>query len=198
MSVYNVLTKEKADFSDVPIAEIKCYKWASDYTPRAYGQLVLIKESGFALKMTAYEENPKAVHTEYGQSVYEDSCLEFFVRFNKDSPLYMNFEMNSNGAFLASVRTERKNKTNIHELTQLPVVRAEIFDNRWTVETFFSLEMIEALFGKCDFEKGSVFCGNFYKCGDKTTQPHFGMWSSIDSDRADFHRPEFFGQFIIV
>ena len=34
---------------------------------------------------------------------------------------------------------------------------------------------------------------NFYKCGDKTLQPHFLSWSPIHSEKPDFHRPEDFG-----
>lgn len=197
MSVYYVLSKDNIDFSNVPKAEIDCYKWLNYYVPKAYGQLFLVKSKGFALKMTAFEKNPKAIYTEYGDSVYKDSCLEFFVRFNKESPLYMNFEMNSNGAFLASVRSERKNKTHIHEKVSLPEVKALKYDDYWTVETFFSFEFIKTLFGKCELKKDDIFYGNFYKCGDETEYPHFGMWSPIEAENPDFHRPEFFGKFII-
>lgn len=198
MQTYKIVAKSDIDFTDVPKAYINTYKWSdNDYTPRAFGQLILVKEKGFSLKMTAFEKKPQAVYTKYGEPVYEDSCLEFFVRFKKDSPFYMNFEMNSNGAFLASVRTDRKNKTHIHEFAPLPAVKADKFSDYWTVETFFSFEMIEALFGKCQFNKGDIFYGNFYKCGDKTEYPHFGMWSEIKKDKPDFHQPTFFGKFVI-
>lgn len=197
MQSYNVLTKSEIDFSDVPKAEINCYKWLTGYTPEAFGQLIMIKDKGFALKMTAFEKNPKAVFQQYGDSVYQDSCLEFFVRFNKENPLYMNFEMNSNGAFLASVRTDRKNKTHIHELTELPVVKAEKHAEYWTVETFFTFKQIKDLFGISSFNVGDIFYGNFYKCGDETEIPHYGMWSPVELENADFHQPKFFGEFII-
>jgi len=131
---------------------------------------------------------------------FENTYLDYFGKdaiINKDSPLYMNFEMNSNGAFLASVRTDRNNKTHIHELTTLPEVKAVKHDDFWIVETFFSFEQINALFGKCDFKKGDVIYGNFYKCGDKTQFPHFGMWSPINMPSPDFHQPKFFGELII-
>ena len=197
MPLYSVITQQNVDFSAVPTAEINTFKWAEGYSQRAFGQLVLVENKGFALKMTAFESKPKAVYSNYGDAVYEDSCLEFFVRFNNNSPLYMNFEMNSAGAFLAAVRTERKNKTGIHTLATLPSVKAQQLSDRWSVEAFYSFAFIEALFGKCVFDKGGTFFGNFYKCGDKTEQPHFGMWAPIDSEKPDFHRPDCFGQFII-
>ena len=36
--------------------------------------------------------------------------------------------------------------------------------------------------------------GNFYKCGAKTSLPHYLSWNPIATDTPDFHRPEFFGR----
>ena len=35
---------------------------------------------------------------------------------------------------------------------------------------------------------------NFYKCGDKTSIPHYVSWNKIETENPDFHRPEFFGE----
>ncbi|MPN39714.1 hypothetical protein SDC9_187243 [bioreactor metagenome] len=35
--------------------------------------------------------------------------------------------------------------------------------------------------------------GNFYKCGDETTKPHYVSWSKIETQQPDFHQPDFFG-----
>jgi hypothetical protein len=40
--------------------------------------------------------------------------------------------------------------------------------------------------------------GNFYKCGDETEYPHFGCWNLIASPVPDFHRPEYFGEIVLV
>lgn len=196
--LYRIPIRETVDFTDVPRAEIACYRWTEGYTPKAYAQLIYVKDLGFALHMEAFESDPKAEYTVYNQPVYKDSCLEFFVNFNPEQPRYINFEMNSNGAFLCALRTDRKNKTPIHEiLSDLPAVNAKRYDDRWTVDVFFTLSQIETLFGKTTFAVGDTFRGNFYKCGDDTPIPHFGMWSPIAADQADFHRPEYFGTFVI-
>ncbi len=194
---YIVKTVKKIDFSNVEKAMISNYKWTEGYAPEAFAQLIYVENKGFALKMTAVETNPRAVYSNYNEPVYTDSCLEFFVNFNNGDK-YMNFEMNSNGAFLSGIRTDRYNKTLIHELVTLPEVKAEKCENCWTVSVFFSNEMIEKLFGKCDFKSGYSFRGNFYKCGDETEIPHFGMWSPVDNATPDFHRPEFFGTITIA
>ena len=185
-------------WDDIPKAEIASYTWGNEYTPKAYAQLAMVNGKGFVLKMTAFEEAPLTRYTQYGEPVYTDSCLEFFVSFNPNSPLYMNFEMNSAGAFLSAIRTDRKNKTPIDKIvTRLPNVISEKKDGVWYVEVEFSFEFIEELFGNCAFGNGYVFKGNFYKCGDETEIPHFGSWSPINWEKPDFHRPEFFGSFII-
>ena len=197
-SVYNILVKDSVDFSDAPKAEIACYKWTEGYTPYAFAQLIYVRDLGLALHMEAYESDPKSVYTMYNQPVYTDSCLEFFVNCNPDQPLYINFEMNANGAFLSALRPGRKGKQPIHELmSDLPAVMAKKFEDHWSVDAFFTLSQIKTLFGKDNFETGDVLLGNFYKCGDETPIPHFGMWAPIDLEAPDFHRPEFFGKLII-
>ena len=62
---------------------------------------------------------------------------------------------------------------------------------------FFSFEVLDKLFGKVDYVSGYTFKGNFYKCGDETDYPHFGMWNPVGTEKPDFHRPEYFGELII-
>ncbi len=39
--------------------------------------------------------------------------------------------------------------------------------------------------------------GNFYKCADRTSSPHFLSWAPISTPEPDFHRPEFFSKIIL-
>jgi hypothetical protein len=39
---------------------------------------------------------------------------------------------------------------------------------------------------------GQAWRGNFYKCGDETSHPHWGMWAPI-REGFTFHQPRFFG-----
>ena len=41
---------------------------------------------------------------------------------------------------------------------------------------------------------GKTIRANFYKCGDKTSQPHFLSWNPIALPSPDFHCPAFFGE----
>ena len=79
----------------------------------------------------------------------------------------------------------------------MPRAKLNKSETEWTVEAFFTLDFIGKTFGKTEFSRGEVLKGNFYKCGDKTAIPHFGMWSPIDSEKPNFHQPQFFGEMVI-
>ena len=195
---YEIITLNAPDWEVTPKAHIDSYSWPGIYHPRAFAQMALIDGRGFALKMTAVEEYPKTLYNNYNDPVYKDSCLEFFAAFNTSSPLYINFEMNSAGAYLSAVRTEKPKKTPIDKLTnRLPVVRGERAAGQWSVETTFDFSFLEELFGKVDYKPGYAFKGNFYKCGDETENPHFGSWSPIVNDVPNFHLPAYFGELVI-
>ena len=39
--------------------------------------------------------------------------------------------------------------------------------------------------------------GNFYKCGNLTTNKHYLAWNHVDSETPNFHVPESFGTLMI-
>lgn len=186
------------DWSRVEKAPIACYKWGRDYMPVSYAQCAFLPDRGLAVKLTSYESAPKAVYGTYGSPVYKDSCLEFFASFDPRSAKYMNFEMNSNGAYLSSVRTDKTDKKPIDALTdELPDVKCEKGDGFWSVEVLFTAKFISDCFDETVLAPGSVFRGNFYKCGDETDIPHYGSWAPIDNPTPSFHLPAFFGTLVI-
>ena len=198
MRTYRVVCCESPDWPTIEKAPIDCYPWGGDYRPRAYGQCAFLPGRGLAVRLTAWERDPKAVYAANGDPIYKDSCLEFFASFVAHSQKYMNFEMNANGAYLASVRTNKADKRMVADLTgALPVVRAERGDGFWSVETLFTEDFIRDCFDGCRLTCGGAFRGNFYKCGDETASPHFGCWSPIENPEPSFHLPAYFGEFRI-
>ena len=91
MRTYTVVCREAPDWTAIEKAPIDCYPWGGNYRPRAYGQCAFVPGKGLAVRMTAWESNPKAVYTVVGDPVYKDSCLEFFASFDPQSQKYMNF-----------------------------------------------------------------------------------------------------------
>jgi len=185
--------KNASEIDSLPKAFIDKYVWGGEYRPEAYAQLGFIDGEGLYFKLTCFESAPKAVYKNYNDQVWLDSCLEFFVSPCNDDKRYLNIEMNSAGAYLCGLRYSRENKVDIATVAEPPKVKATKYADRWTVEGLLSLETVEKVFGRFDKE----FKGNLYKCGDETEIPHFGMWSPVGTETPDFHRPEYFGDFVI-
>ena len=193
---YNIKKVSAINWNDVEKAYIKNYRWEDGgYEPETFAQAV-VYNGGIAAKMTCFESNPKATYKNFYDDVYKDSCMEFFFAMEKGGT-YMNCEMNSLGTCLIGVGKERNNRTKLNAITDVPEIIAVVGDGVWTVEVFFSKELLEAVFGKFTLERRKVIYGNFYKCGDETAVPHYGMWSLVDVEKPDFHRPEFFGELVI-
>ncbi len=197
---YNVAVKDSIDFAGVPEALIDNYRWREGYAPYASAKLIYVRGTGLALLMKCREENPKAVYDSFFDPVYRDSALEFFFSLDRigetEDGLYLNCEMNSKGTALMEFGRRKPDHHRLDSIAEPPKVKAFREGDCWCVCTVFSDELIEKLFGR-RLNIGDTFCGNFYKCGDDTDIPHFGMWSPVMTETPNFHRPDYFGTFII-
>lgn len=140
----------------------------------------------------------RAVNDKNNSNVYQDSCVEFFVAPEGTAPYY-NFEFNCIGTIHAAKRMDRHSGQLLPD-EQLDKVRryascgTRPFNE---VEGMFSWNLVVAipleLIGVKYEGKPITLHGNFYKCADATSEPHYLSWSPIDTPKPDFHRPEFFG-----
>ena len=196
-----ILEKRPESWENIEKAEINECVWLFDYKPYSFAQLVFIKDEGFLVKITCLEKNPKAVHEGFYSSVYKDSCLEMFAIFDNTSDKYVNIEMNSIGSSLVAVGAERHDRTPIDKIIEKPFpVKAVKEEDKWSVEAFVSINDLNKIYGvdKEVFKKGYEFKGNFYKCGDETEIEHYLMWNRVETEKPDYHRPEYFGKFILI
>ena len=188
------------DWSAIPAASIDNYFWLEGHTPETTAKLAYIEGFGFALRMTCGETAPKAVYRRYNEPVYTDSCLEFFCDWLGDGR-YINMEMNANGTLLSCIGPDRHARTPIADLSdgEIFVVKGEIQPASWNVTAYIPTALLCRILGvdSIPFGKGYTFRGNFYKCGDETKIPHFGMWNEVETATPDFHRPEYFGELVL-
>lgn len=133
------------------------------------------------------------------QSVWEDSCVEFFMQKEGDIQ-YRNFECNANGVMLAAKRTSREHKEHLSIDEMKMIVRESFITHRYDDSKEVSdwcvyMEIPKQVLGYSgnDTLSGKSMRANFYKCGDKTEEPHFLSWNQIATTNPDFHVPEFFG-----
>jgi hypothetical protein len=151
------------------------------------------------IKYYVIEKHIRAVNNEINGSVWEDSCVEFFVTF--DDLGYYNFECNCIGTFLMGFGKERNSRqrlpndviAKIQSFTTLqtnPKTRLYNWTITWAIPTsvFIHHPTLSLTNRTCT--------ANFYKCGDKTPEPHFITWNKVETEKPDYHRPEFFGKVV--
>lgn len=158
-------------------------------------------KSSIYLYYQVSEPQVRAVNTEYNSSVWEDSCVEFFLDFGRDDGYY-NFEINAIGTILGAFGKDRNTRIHLPE-SHLDRIKTkpslgrdplEILnkDTTWDIQIHIPLEILH--FSKLESLAGVDAHANFYKCGDKLKQPHFLSWKPVFTSVPDFHSPGYFGK----
>lgn len=181
------------------VAKIDQVNWKNEF-PKSLPVLVRVAHDGEKLYL-CYEvtgEEIRAVNTEDFGSVWEDSCVEFFMQRDGEA-VYRNFECNVLGTLLAARHETREMAEKLTEhmpsITRFSTIRHRYENNRQVSDwTMYLVIPKQAMGFKADENlSGKKIRANFYKCGDKTPKTHFISWSPIDLPSPDFHVPQFFG-----
>lgn len=141
----------------------------------------------------------RAMNYTNNSPVSEDSCVEFFLQVPGQDE-YWNFEFNCIGTINASHRVTRPEPKRLtaEEISQIKTYASCGTRPFEEMEGLFAWNLTIAipfsLIGICEQNLPEYIMGNFYKCGSKTSLPHFLSWSPIIYPKPDFHRPEFFGK----
>ena len=180
---------------------IACVDWPEyPYAPKVSFRVAHSDEC-LAVMFEVEEEHVRAVTTEDNGPVWEDSCVEFFVA----DPVgggYFNFEINCIGTALAAHRYSRNDArhfdearmSRIRRITSLPHASIDVRGEgqRWWLVEVIPFELLGL------GEAPRRLKANFYKCGDKCARPHFLSWAPVRTPQPDFHRPEFFGEIVLL
>jgi hypothetical protein len=215
ISAINIATKDLLDWQapawrNVDIAEINDFHpKSSDHHPKTYVKIGHDDQNIYVI-FKVEDKYVRSTYIEYNSKVNEDSCVEWFIK-PPDAEGYYNFEMNAGGTLHVNYiidperdeNGKRKNIIAIPEshaktvkiISSLPrVIDPEISDPTvWYLAMTIPLSFFE-LYSPVDKIDGSVWQGNLYKCGDKTSHPHWGYWSPVKE--LNFHQPHCFGEFI--
>ena len=151
----------------------------------------------------------RSVVTEFMGSVCTDSCVEFFVAPGPDTG-YLNFEFNAGGTLLVShIRDPRRDPAGngfadwrplspdegarVAIAASLPAVvepeRTDPVD--WWLAFAIPFDLLQDVAGAPRPCNTPPWRANFYKCGDRTSHPHWASWAPIKE--RNFHRPDDFG-----
>ena len=169
--------------------------WVAEYPyqPKVKFQIAYDNDHIF-LHYHVDEEYVKATYVRANESVWEDSCVEFFISFD-NRETYYNFEFNALGTGLIGYGPAVKSERQRLSEAQIDTVDAYIQLKKTNGKKEWEIGLVipKVLFGDVEFE-GKTFHANFYKCGDELPQPHFMAWNRIDLPSPNFHRPDFFGE----
>ena len=161
-------------------------------------------EKALYLMFQVKDRYVRAVAAEHQDNVWEDSCVEFFFTPNAVSEGYFNLEMNCGGTMLFHFqpgqdkdrvvipKSDCKKIKVVHSLPK--IVNPEInFPVKWTVAYSIPLFLLKKYCRVTQPGPRVEWRGNFYKCGDKTSHPHWLTWSKVTFPKPNFHLPQFFG-----
>lgn len=195
------------DWDAVPVTLIDCFCWKEQYPyqPRSTAQVCLVDNTRLAVRLCSYEESPVSVCRQLDGPVYKDSCIEFFFNpYPQTSDCYLNFECNHAGWLFINYGSETdwhfRHKTTELGLPHPPVTTfcgKDGFGAYWGVSFEIPLDFFLPIYGQGELLSSHRLRGSFFKCGDDTPRPHFGSWQQIQSDKPNFHLPEYFGDLIV-
>ncbi len=187
------------DYSMLELQNIDsdCWNYGTD-VKASFG--IAYDPQNIYLRFNVQESNTKAVYRNFNDPVNDDSCVEFFVSFEKG--YYYNLEFNCIGTILGAYGSGREDRVLLDSdlLASIQTVPSlgtgkiliEDRDTRWTLDVKIPLSIFK-FSGMDTFKNKTAFC-NFYKCGDKQVIEHYLSWLPIKAEKPDFHRPEYFGE----
>jgi hypothetical protein len=153
----------------------------------------------------------RCVTIEHNGKVCNDSCVEFFVE-PPGGQGYLNFEFNCGGTMLVyhirDCRRVAKGFADFSPITARETETVKIFhtlprvvdpeiaeETTWRLGFSLPFLLFESRFKHLSVNSGQTWRGNFYKCADGTSHPHWASWSPVST--LNFHLPECFGRIVL-
>lgn len=178
-------------------ALINHFPWPSnDYRPDSRAR-VGWNAGGLHVLMYAREREIRSAVTQTGGPVCTDSCLEFFLAPDVTQALYLNCEVSPRPTVHLGIGAGRANRTVLQTLPDgMEPVASRHEGGWWAVSYTIPARFLRESF-HVTLSSGLKMRGNFYKCGDQTALPHYGMYHPYNLPQPDFHRPERFADFAL-
>ncbi|MGD0137835.1 MAG: carbohydrate-binding family 9-like protein [Tepidisphaeraceae bacterium] len=178
----------------------------SDHRPRTQVRLLHDAASLF-VRFDVDDRYVISRATHYQDMVCLDSCVEFFFR-PKRRLGYFNVEINCGGTLLwYYIEDPRRTETGFVKFTPVSAedarqvtidhsMPAVVFPERtepthWSIVCRIPLSVLERYVGPPGARGAWHWDGNFYKCADHSSHPHWASWAPL-GETLNFHEPRFF------
>jgi hypothetical protein len=179
---------------------------SSDHHPRTAARLLYDARGIYGI-FRVQDRYVRCLGTQYHDPVWKDSCVEFFAQPKPDRG-YFNFEFNCGAAFLCChITNPERTPEGFKEFVKVPAELGQTIQARsslsqridpeitdpvvWTLRFFIPFSLFEHYLGPLGAVTGQVWRGNFFKCAEDNSHPHWASWSPVDE--FNFHRPNCFG-----
>lgn len=160
---------------------------------------VAYSPTSILIKFFVQEKQIRAINHKTNSSIWEDSCVEFFISFD-DGVNYYNIEFNCIGTGLIGYGKSKTNRELLDASIVNQVKALSNINSEKGKKVSWELTMIIPLsiFVHTSLETiAKRKCrANFYKCGDLLPEPHFVSWSNIESENPNFHLSDYFGHLV--
>ncbi len=182
-----------AAWENAEVASVSINNWKQfDYIPKTEARL-LYSDYGIHIRFMTNERPLLARYTAQNDPVSKDSCVEFFLRPNGNDKRYINFEFNPFGTMYAAARIVRDDKKFFPEDKHYFEVISYVDDGVWLLQFVIPFAFLETYYGSYT----KKMYGNLYKCGGDVTHEHYLSYYPLDPKEVNFHKPEYFGEFIL-
>ena len=148
-------------------------------------------DTAILLKFYVDEDSPRITYHQSNDPVYKDSCVEFFISFDKGSSYY-NMEWNAAGACLMAYGPSRNNRSFLPGT----VIQNIVTNTGWPLSLQIPFDVF--IHDNLDTLHGVHATANFYKCGDDCPEPHYLAWNNIQTPAPDYHQPRCFGELLFL
>jgi hypothetical protein len=199
------------EWNDANLLNISNYlPQSSDHQPVTEVRVLHDQES-VRVQFKVSDRFVRCTRTEYQSDVWNDSCVEWFVRPKPDKG-YFNFEINCLGVLhlhyvedpariaggklkkSTPVPPENARLVQMHH-SIVSVLDPEIAEPlEWAIEMKVPLTFFEPFIGNIGTLSGQKWRANFNKCADQSSHPTWATWNPVSE--LNFHRPQEFGEIV--
>lgn len=202
------LLSTKDDLNSSYAFPIDRFQWTCAIHPQTTVRIGFLPNVGLLLRFDCIESDPKRTFTTPQSPVCLDSAVEFFLtlapQLNAETGvpsndcLYLNFEMNANGALHAKYGKGRKNRITINEQTYRDCnCHVDVQSDLWIAYLCVPLPLLNELYGIDNLKKGDSFYCNFYKISESPEIEHYVSFSPVFNKTPNFHLPCCFEKAVI-
>lgn len=193
----------EADLYDLPPEEISEFPWYQEGAKQKTLVRLGVTCEALYVHATCYDKHSSASCLNYGDSVYLDSCFEWFLAPAQND--YMNIEVNCIGTAYVAIGTgdvegrhliPEEDLTGLSIKTSLPkAIKKPLPEDRvFTIEIKVTLAWLEKMFG--EGYSLEAFRGNMYRCGG-LVDPQYGSMAPIHWPYPNYHLPAFFEPYFL-